>query len=507
METQEQVWAKYQKAVKNKENNGFMDKLREAYKYCCPRRHDQDLNPETEIFDSTAIHAVQSRVASNHDALFPAFRDWIGEEPVLKIDKGQERHIKQQLEERALKAHTAIELSNFHVEIEDTLTDALFSDGALLVFSGTAECPFRFQAVDWNSFYTLDDLNGEPTNNFLKRTMSFKAAKYNWPKADFSEIGEYDENKIFEIIDGYTYDEFSEKYTYSVFFNGKRIFHKEEKSSPWVIFNPLRKITVKNGWGQVMDTMPSVKTANQVIEYLLKHAAINLAGIWQYDDDGVINPHNVSLKPGALIARAAGSKGLEPLHSKLDMNLTQFILSDQKEDIKKAIQGSALPDFNSGVRTASEYQLRDAEMKKTEIPIMLQLAQSSKRLIRRLFDILESNAMKASSMYCEKLTDKNGKIIATSFTSPLIRMRKQLQMSKSMQTMMQAAQIFGQAAYDVVNQDKFLRDYYLANDFSAEHVRNEEDVQSTREENRKNDIELAQAGVNTVRPTPGNVKL
>lgn len=189
------------------------------------------------------------------------------------------------------------------------------------------------------------------------------------------------------------------------------------------------------------------------------------------------------------------------------MNLTQFILSDQKEDIKKAIQGSALPDFNSGVRTASEYQMRDAEMKKTEIPLMLQLAQSSKRLIKRLFDILESDAMKTSTMYCQKLTDKSGKTIATAYTSPLIRMRRQVQISRSMQTMAQAAQIFGQAAYDVVNQDKFLRDFYLANDFSAEHVRDESDVQSTREENRKNDIELAQAGVNPVRPTPGNVSL
>lgn len=507
METKEQVWAKYKKAVKNKESNGFVEKLREAYKYCCPRRHDQDLDPETEIFDSTAIQAVQSRVASNHDALFPAFRDWIGEEPVLKFDKGQEKLIKQQLEARALNAHTAIELSNFHVEIEDTLTDALFSDGAILVFAGTPECPFKFQAVDWCSFYTLNDLNGEPTNNFLKRQLSLQAIKYHWPKADLSEIGVVEEDKCIEVIDGYTYDEMKEIYTYSVFACEKRIFVSEEKSSPWVVFSPNRKITVRNGWGQVMDTMPSVKTANQVIDYLLKHAAINLSGIWQYEDDGVINPKNIKLVPGALIAKAPGSKGLEPLHSKLDMNLTQFILSDQKEDIKKAIQGSALPDFNSGVRTASEYQMRDAEMKKTEIPLMLQLAQSSKRLIKRLFDILESDAMKTSTMYCQKLTDKSGKTIATAYTSPLIRMRRQVQISRSMQTMAQAAQIFGQAAYDVVNQDKFLRDFYLANDFSAEHVRDESDVQSTREENRKNDIELAQAGVNPVRPTPGNVSL
>lgn len=503
METKDQVLAKFDKAKKAKENNSFLSELEDAYKFCCPRRYNQNIQISKDVYDSTAIYAVQSRVAANHDSLFPAFREWIAEEIVTKCDDSHKMELERLLKRRRDAAHKAIELSNFHIEIEDTLTDAIFSDGAILVFTGTPECPLRFQAVDWFDFYTLTDLNGEPTNNFLKRSLTPNEIQYYWPKADMSQI-KSDNNKEIECMDCYTYDERTKRYTYSVFVGKERIFASKEKTSPWVIFNQKRRAKDKNGWGQVLDAMPDVRTTNKVVEDLLRHAAINLAGIWQADDDGVLNPENISLEPGAIIPKAVGSNGLTPLHSKLDMNLTQFVLQDQKENIKKAVQGSALPEFSSGVRTASEYQMRDAEMKKTEIPTMLQLAQGSKRLIKRIFEILESNAMLNSEMYCPpvKIGDKK---LETACTSPLIRAKDQLEMKTNMQVMAMAAQIFGQAAYDVIKQDEFLADFYLKNNFTPKFIKESQEIEESRKEQRQSDIELAQAGVKQTRPTPGNV--
>ena len=504
MEQTSEVWAKFLKAKKAKENNNFISELEEAYKFCCPRRYNKDEKISKDVYDSTAIHAVQSRAASNHDALFPAFREWIGEE-VVTANNGNKVEIEKQLKARKDAAHKAIELSNFHVEIEDVLTDALFSDGALLVFSGTPENPLRFKAVDWCSFYSLNDLDGEPTNNFMMRKLTLKAIKFYWPKADMSLVKAKDDEEI-DVMDCYTYDEISKEYTYSVFVDKDKIYSEPQKSSPWVVFNQRRRINSKNGWGQVLDTMPNIRTTNKVVEDLLKHAAINLAGIWQADDDGVLNTDNLVLTPGAIIPKAVGSNGLTPLHSKLDMNLTQFVLQEEKDNIKKNVQGSALPDFNSGIRTASEYQMRDAEMKKVEIPSMLQLAQGSKRLIRRIFDILESDKMKSSEMFCQKVTVK-GTVVQTACTSPLIRAKSQLEMKTNLQLLATAAQIFGQAAYEVIDVDGFLRDFYLQNNFSPDKIKKEEYVEKDRERNRQNDIEMAQAGVKRTQPNPGNVSL
>lgn len=506
MEKKEDVWAKYLQAKKYKTDNNFMSDLEEAYRYCCPRRYNRQDN-NTETYDSTAVYAVQARTASNHDSLFPVFREWIQEVPVSQYMEADRLMIERQLDKRKANAHKAIELSNFHTEIEDTLTDALFGDGAILVFAGTPEKPLVFEAVDWCCFYTMNDMNNEPRNNFLERKLKAAEIHYKWPKAEFDNDAGDLGKKVYNVMDCYTYSERDQIYTYSVFMGEKLIYQVESATSPWVVFSQKRRLVGKNGWGQVMDTMPDVKTTNKIEEYLLRNAAVAVSGMWTAEDDGVLNPSTVQLRPGVVIPKAPGSKGLEPLKTGVDMNLSQFVLNDLKTNIKKAVQGSALPDYNSGVRTASEYQLRDAEMKKTEIPQMLQLAQASKRLAERIFEVLESNKMKTSAFYCPKAKDSQNRIIETAFTSPLIRMRDQIEMKSSLQVMATAAQIFGQNAYDVIKADKFLYDFYLKNGFTADCLREEKEIDEYRQQKQQNDIALAQAGVQQTSPNPGNVSL
>ena len=507
MEKVEEVLEKLKKAKENKENDNFINKLEEAYKYCCPRRYNKNSDTEKEIFDSTANFAVQSRVAANHDALFPAFREWIHEEPVSVVQEAQKLFVDKQIKKRLDAAHKAIELSNFHIEIEDTLTDTMFSDGAILVFSGTPEAPLYFQAVNWFDYYTLNDMDGQPNNNFLKRLLTKKEIEYMWPEAKIDDLSLNNPKEKIEVIDCYTYDEKEKKYTYSVIVKDKRIFEKEENSSPWVVFCQKRKAVGKTGWGPVLDTMSEVKTTNKIEEYVLRNAAFAVSGLWQADDDGVLNFENITLTPGAVIPKAVGSSGLQPLTPKINLDLSQFVLSEQKENIKKALQGSALPNFSDGVRTASEYQLRDAELKKTEIPTMLQLAQGSKRLMKRIFDILEDPQMKTSNMYCNKIKTMDGNEVQTTFTSPLIRMKDKMEISSNVQILTMALQLFGQAALDVIKQDDFLRDFYVKNGFDARKIRENKEIDEYRETNRQKDIEMAQAGVKETRPAPNNISV
>ena len=61
-----------------------------------------------------------------------------------------------------------------------------------------------------------------------------------------------------------------------------------------------------------MTALPDIKTANKVVELILKNASIAVTGIWLADDDGVLNPANVKLVPGSIIPKAVGSAGLTP---------------------------------------------------------------------------------------------------------------------------------------------------------------------------------------------------
>ena len=62
------------------------------------------------------------------------------------------------------------------------------------------------------------------------------------------------------------------------------------------------------GRSPVMKALPDIKTANKVVELILKNTTIAVASIWQADDDGVLNLANIKLVPGTIIPKAVGSR-------------------------------------------------------------------------------------------------------------------------------------------------------------------------------------------------------
>ena len=83
--------------------------------------------------------------------------------------------------------------------------------------------------------------------------------------------------------------------------------------SPAIAFRWLKAPGEIYGRGPVMKALPDIRTANKVVELVLKNASIAVTGIWQAEDDGVLNPDTVKLVPGAIIPKAPGSAGLTPL--------------------------------------------------------------------------------------------------------------------------------------------------------------------------------------------------
>ena len=83
--------------------------------------------------------------------------------------------------------------------------------------------------------------------------------------------------------------------------------------NPFVAFRWLKLPNETYGRGPVAKALPDIRTANKVVELILKNASIAATGIWQAEDDGVLNPATIRLVPGAIIPKAAGSAGLTPL--------------------------------------------------------------------------------------------------------------------------------------------------------------------------------------------------
>ena len=78
--------------------------------------------------------------------------------------------------------------------------------------------------------------------------------------------------------------------------------------SPAIAFRWLKAPGETYGRGPVMKALPDIRTANKVVELVLKNASIAVTGICQAEDDGVLNPDTVKLVPGAIIPKAPGSR-------------------------------------------------------------------------------------------------------------------------------------------------------------------------------------------------------
>lgn len=133
-------------------------------------------------------------------------------------------------------------------------------------------------------------------------------------------------------------------------------------ASPFINFRWLKAPGETYGRSPVMKALPDIKTANKVVELVLKNASIAVTGIWQADDDGVINPATIKLVPGTIIPKAVGSAGLTPLQTPGRFDVSEIVLDQLRSRIRKALFVDFLGQVNSPRMTATEVLERAAEM-------------------------------------------------------------------------------------------------------------------------------------------------
>ena len=134
------------------------------------------------------------------------------------------------------------------------------------------------------------------------------------------------------------------------------------ETNPYIIFRWSVVSGELYGRGPVLRALPDIKTANKVVELVLKNATIAVSGIWQADDDGVINLSNINLTPGAIIPKAVGSSGLTPLHSGADFDVSQIILRDLRDRIRHTMLSDRLGLLSDKEMSATEILARNADM-------------------------------------------------------------------------------------------------------------------------------------------------
>lgn len=322
------------------------------------------------LFDGTAADAADQLAASLLAQLAPPWSRWVALVPGPDLSEADALAVGGALDRASADLQAQIDRSNFAVEAHQALLDVVVGGtGCLLVEEAPAGAAsaLRFTAVPLSDLALEEGPDGSPETVFRRTGQTaavladrFGAGRLPEALAEAAALGDPAPLPVIETATrdgrGWRWAAVLEADTPVLLGEGR---HAE---NPFVAFRWMKAPGEVYGRSPVMKALPDIRTANKVVELVLKNASIAVTGIWQADDDGVLNPAAIRLAPGTIIPKAVGSSGLTPLASPGRFDVSQLVLDDLRGRIRHALLADLLGPANGPRMTATEVMERSAEM-------------------------------------------------------------------------------------------------------------------------------------------------
>lgn len=446
----------YQQFLKLKTKRETLEPLwKECYEFALPQREGLFYSSADKVFDGTCPDAVDCLSASLLSELTPAWHRWFDLTIGADLYGDEAKEASKTLEHIANVLQAHFDKSAFIVELHQCFLDLVTVGTACLLFEEDAigaNAAFRFSAVPLSQLYVEEGAHGRLDTTFRAHQMSlndiqerFKGASLD--KKTLERLKDKDARiSVIEAVvpnakSGYDYTVFTNEGpdTFNVFKTG------HFTTNPFITFRWQKAAGEVYGRSPVMKALPDIKTANKVVELVLKNATIAVTGIWQAEDDGVLNPANIRLIPGAIIPKAVGSKGLVPLQAAGNFDVSQLVLTDLRSRIRHAMLVDKLGEIKDPKMTATEVMERSNEMlhilgatySRLQNELLRPVIMRGLMILRRRGEIPEIML--------------DGRLADVSYTSPLARQQSQSEAGQALSWLSAVASLgdSGMACLDV----------------------------------------------------------
>jgi hypothetical protein len=375
----EDVLKRHDIALRKKDD--FRDLYEDAYEFALPQRNLYDgywegkvggAKKMNRVFDSTAINSVQRFANRLQSGIFPPQRKWFRLEPGPDIPDDRKPEAQAALDVYNEKLFATIKQSNFDIAMGEFLLDLSVGTAVMMVQPGDDINPINFNPVPQYLVAFEEGANGQVDNVYRRMRIKAEALGRQWPDANIegqlARLVKDKPTEDIELIEATIFDQKRGDYSYYV-------IHKETKSevvfrkmkiSPWVVSRYMKVAGEIYGRGPLITALPDIKTLNKTLELLLKNASLAIAGVYTAADDGVLNPNTIKIVPGAIIpvARNGGPQGesLRALPRAGDFNVSQIVINDLRQNIKRILLDESLPPDNMSARSATEVVERMKEL-------------------------------------------------------------------------------------------------------------------------------------------------
>lgn len=325
------------------------------------------------LFDGTAPDAVDQLAASLLSELTPPWAQWFGLAAGTDLSEAERNQLAPILDKAAQVLQSHFDRSNFAVEMHQCYLDVVTGGTASLLFEESAPgepSAFRFTAVPLGQVVLEEGDNGRLDTTFRRFDLTLAGLRQRYPAATLpktvTDRSDDDPDRRFAVIEAVTPAGRGQGYCYAAVLeegdDDGVLADGRFSASPFINFRWLKAPGEVYGRSPVMKALPDIKTANKVVELVLKNATIAVTGIWQADDDGVLNPANIKLVPGTIIPKAVGSAGLKPLEAPGRFDISQLVLDDLRSRIRRALLADKLGQIDAPQMTATEVLERSADM-------------------------------------------------------------------------------------------------------------------------------------------------
>jgi len=352
----------------------------ECYDYALPgRKSFFSRSPEQdapEIFDPTAVNGIQEFASRMQAGMVPNFSQWIKLEVGQEVPEEEAAAVNQQLEKVTGIFFEYLNASNFSAQVHESLIDVGLGTASLECVEGSSIEPLVFSATPLPELALEAGPNDEMSGFFRGRRMKTSNIELAYgvkipddTKRKAGNNGEADPKLTVVSYVARNWDKPNE-YAYNryVFLDHedgsilKTSEHNGRGSCQHIGFRWSKAAGEIWGRGPLFNMLPTIRVLNLVTQLTLENAELAVTGLYTYEDDGVLNPDTVMMRPGTLIPIAPGSGGVRQFNTGGNFQVGDLIVSRLQQEVMKGLYNETLGPTDKTPMSATEVQQRMADL-------------------------------------------------------------------------------------------------------------------------------------------------
>ena len=408
--------------------NGLID---ECYRYAAP-----GMNPYVDgammhgdggtagvprhdhLFDNTLAEAAEDAAGRMATETFTPGKDWaeVTEGPMWapgvemgETDRqetaGREKKT-ELLQMLKTKLFGAVHASNFYLGAQSSVFDGIISGTGVMKITEGRDSSTLVDCESVNQSTVAFERGPAGTIWGFYRNLQLTAREIAalWPKADkINEPGSDMETKArsprkYKVGDCEYYDPFTGLWYYDLLVDAdglRRIFTEDSLLSRWMAWRYRLLAGEVQGRSPVMTALPGGRTINHAKRVQLQSASIRAVGAYTYESDGIINPRNIRMTPGAFIKVKSNLQGrptIRALELSGDVQMNQIIMEQEALMIRKTMGTEGLPSMAGPVRSPTEIleRVKDNLMRRG-VPYLRLHEEMGRPALRRFAHVLAKN--------------------------------------------------------------------------------------------------------------------